>query len=37
LAPVAAGETSLSIVERFQDDDESTSATFELGVVVTDG
>jgi predicted secreted protein len=36
-APVAAGETSLSMVERFQDDDESTSATFELGVVVTDG
>ncbi len=35
--PIAAGETSLSMVERFQDDDESSSATFELGVVVTDG
>jgi predicted secreted protein len=35
--PVAAGETSLSMVERFLDDDTKISATFELDVVVADG
>jgi predicted secreted protein len=35
--PVAAGETSLSMVERFLEDEAEVSATFELDVVVTDG
>jgi predicted secreted protein len=35
--PVAAGETSLSLVERFLDDDAAISAAFELTVFVTGG
>jgi predicted secreted protein len=34
---VGPGETSMSMVERFGDDDETISATFDLTVVVEDG